>query len=87
VTLELARLDELQEIFHARALDGDVQCGALVTKIVERGCVMLGLSTPRTVVLQIVEEVTPRETGIDKIEPVPAELATQDGKKSDPTAR
>jgi hypothetical protein len=32
LALELARLDELQETFHARALDGDVQCAALVPR-------------------------------------------------------
>src|SRR5215471_5895337 len=34
LALELARLDELQETFYARALEGDVQCGALITKII-----------------------------------------------------
>lgn len=34
-----------------------MQCGALVTKIIERRCVMLGLSTPQTAVLQIVDAV------------------------------
>jgi hypothetical protein len=37
-SLELARLDELQEVFYARALEGDGQCGALITKIIERRC-------------------------------------------------
>lgn len=68
LALALARLDELQETFYARALEGDVQCGALVTKIIERRCVMLGLHTPQTAVLKIVDEATSRETGIDKIE-------------------
>jgi hypothetical protein len=54
--VELARLDELQETFYARALEGDVQYGALVTKIIERRSVMLGLDTPQTAVLQIVNE-------------------------------
>jgi hypothetical protein len=36
LALELARLDELQGTFYARALEGDVQCGALITKIRER---------------------------------------------------
>jgi len=40
LALELARLDELQETFYARALEGDVQCGALITKIIERRCTM-----------------------------------------------
>jgi hypothetical protein len=45
---------------------------------------MLGLSTPQTAVLQIVDEATPKETGIDRIERVLAEPAAQ-GKKNDPT--
>lgn len=69
LALELARLDELQEVFHARALQGNVQCGALVTKIIERRGTMLGLHTPQTAVLQIVDSATPRETSTDKIEP------------------
>ena len=28
LALELARLDELQEVFYQRAMEGDVQCGA-----------------------------------------------------------
>jgi hypothetical protein len=83
--LELGRLDELQEVFYARALEGDVQCGALVPKIIERRCVMLGLCTPQTAVLQIVDAVKPyQETGIDKIERVLAELAAQDKKDEPP---
>jgi hypothetical protein len=62
LALELARLDELQEVFYLRALEGDVSCGAIVTKIIERRCTMLGLHTPRTAVLQIVDEATPKET-------------------------
>lgn len=50
LALELARTDELQEVFYQRALEGDVSCGALVTKIIERRCVMLGLHTPQTAV-------------------------------------
>lgn len=30
----------------ALALEGDMQCGALVTKLIERRCVILGLYTP-----------------------------------------
>lgn len=47
LSLALSRLDDLQAVFYRRVLDGDVQCGALVTKIIERRCVMLGLHTPR----------------------------------------
>ena len=43
LALELARLDGLQETFYARALKGDVACGALITKIIECRCVILGL--------------------------------------------
>src|SRR5215471_16364515 len=67
LALELARLDELQETFYARALEGDVQCGALVTKIIERRCTMLGLYTPQIATLQVIEAETPRETSTDKI--------------------
>ena len=52
LALELARLDELQETFYARALEGDVACGALITKILERPCTMLGLYTPQTATLK-----------------------------------
>ena len=67
LALELARLDELQETFYARALEGDVACGALITKIIERRCVMLGLYTPQAATLQVIEAETPRETSTDKI--------------------
>src|SRR5262245_48054182 len=67
LALELARLDELQETFYARALEGDVQCGALITKIIERRCTMLGLYTPQTATLQVIEAERPRETSTDKI--------------------
>jgi hypothetical protein len=60
LALELARLDELQETFYARALEGDVQCGALITKIIERRCTMLGLYTPQTATLQVTK---PRRRG------------------------
>ena len=67
LALELARLDELQETFYARALEGDVQCGALITKIIERRCTMLGLYTPQTATLQIIEAEAPRETSTERL--------------------
>jgi DNA-binding transcriptional MerR regulator len=67
LALELARLDELQETFYARALEGDVACGALITKIIERRCVMLGLYTPQTATLQIIETEAPRETSTERL--------------------
>jgi hypothetical protein len=36
----------------------------LVTKIIERRCVMIGLHTPQTAVLQIVEESAPKLFGL-----------------------
>ena len=67
LALELARLDELQETFYARALEGDVACGALITKIIERRCVMLGLYTPQTATLQIIEAEAPRDTSTERL--------------------
>src|SRR5215468_4229651 len=67
LALELARLDESQETFYARALEGDVQCGALITKIIERRCTMLGLYTPQTATLQVIEAETPRETSTERL--------------------
>jgi hypothetical protein len=67
LALELARLDELQETFYARALEGDVACGALITKIIERRCVMLGLYTPQTATLQVIEAEVPRETSTERL--------------------
>ena len=67
LALELARLDELQETFYARALEGDVACGALITKIIERRCVMLGLYTPQTATLQIIEAEASRETSTERL--------------------
>ena len=67
LALELARLDGLQETFYARALEGDVACGALITKIIERRCVMLGLYTPQTATLQVIEGEAPRETSTERL--------------------
>src|SRR5215471_11476736 len=67
LALELARLDELQETFYARALEGDVACGALITKIIERRCTILGLYTPQTATLQIIEAEAPRETSTERL--------------------
>jgi hypothetical protein len=68
LALELARLDEMQLVFYERALEGDVPSGAPVAKLIERRGVMLGLHTPQTAVLQIVDEAKPRETSTDRLE-------------------
>jgi hypothetical protein len=67
LALELARLDELQEVFYKQALAGDVQSAQLVLKLIERRCIILGLHTPQTAVMQLVAEV-PKKTSTDRIE-------------------
>jgi len=67
LALELERLDQLQQVFGARALEGDVASGALVAKIIERRCTMLGLYTPPATTLQVIEAQAPRETSTEKI--------------------
>lgn len=64
--LELARLGSLQEVFYARALEGNVECAALVTKIIERRCIMLGLSMPCGIANR--RRSAPTEADIDRIE-------------------
>jgi hypothetical protein len=56
----------------------------LVTKIIERRCVMLGLHTPQTAMLEIVGVAAPRESGTDKIERALNALL-EDQRKKDPT--
>jgi hypothetical protein len=88
LALELERLDELQETFYARALGGDVQSAALVTKIIERRSVMLGLHVPQTSVLKIVDEAKPVETSTDRLERVlNALIEDQRGKGEKPKLR
>src|SRR5262249_8203758 len=67
LALDMARRDALQESSYARALEGVVKCGALLPKILERRCTMLGPYTPQTATLQVIEAETPRETSTDKI--------------------
>jgi hypothetical protein len=58
-------------------MEGDVQSAALVSKIIERRGVMLGLHVLQTAVLQIVDEATPKETSTDRIERVLNELIAE----------
>src|SRR5262249_40594030 len=44
LALELERLDRLQRTFERQAEAGDIQSAMLVTKIIERRCIMLGIS-------------------------------------------
>jgi hypothetical protein len=84
LALELARLDELQQVFYEKARGGDIASGALVEKLIARRCVMLGLHAPQTAVLRIVDEATPKVTSTDRIERVLADLCAQ--KKDEPTS-
>jgi hypothetical protein len=62
LALELARLDELEEVFLEQAKGGDVQAARLVTKIIERRCLMLSLHALHTAALQVVDASAPRQT-------------------------
>jgi hypothetical protein len=63
--------------------DAGVQCGFLVAKLIERRCVMLGLSTPQQAVLKIVNDASPNETTTDRTQRVLEEFAAQDRTKDD----
>src|SRR5215831_8090710 len=78
LALELERLDQLQQVFGTRALEGDVASGALVAKIIERRCTMLGLYTPPATTLQVIEARAPKETSTEKIRRVLDELVGKD---------
>jgi hypothetical protein len=78
LSLDLARLDQLQESFHEKALAGDVSCAAIVIKISERRAALLGLDVPAHIrgnqPVQI--EVQPASTH-DRIRAALEHLATQ----------
>jgi hypothetical protein len=69
LALELERLDRLQRAFERQAEAGDVQAAALCQKIIERRCVMLGISAPPRVDAQLIEAVnaTPKQDSISRI--------------------
>jgi len=89
LALELERLDNLQQVFERQAKAGDVASGSLVTKIIERRCIMLGLSAPSRVDPQIIEQQTaPTQTSteriraaIDRIRSLPKPEAEQDNQE------
>jgi hypothetical protein len=67
--LQLARLDELIEVFHPKALAGDPICGALVVKIEERRATLLGMNAPIGHAVSVVQhEPTAAPTSTDLIE-------------------
>src|SRR5262245_47367782 len=67
LALELARLDRLQEIFYQRGCEGDVASAALVAKLVERRCCILGLTAPPATTFTVIDQVAPTESSTDRI--------------------
>jgi hypothetical protein len=66
--LQLARLDELVEVFHPKALGGDPICGALVVRIEERRSTLLGLNAPIGHAVSVVQhEPVEAPTSTDRI--------------------
>lgn len=54
--IELSRLDALQKVFMAKALEGDQQSGALTLRISERRAKLLGIDAPQK--LQVDADLT-----------------------------
>ncbi|GLR85833.1 hypothetical protein [Bradyrhizobium iriomotense] len=68
LALELERLDELQRVFESQARGGDVQSALLVTKIIERRSVLLGLSMQPRSDPQVIEgQVQPAENSTERV--------------------
>lgn len=81
----LTRLDELEHVFHAKALRGNIPAAHLCLKISQRRAIMLGLRAPDRAVIEIVEKLAPRETSTDRIEAALNALLTDQPKKDDST--
>jgi hypothetical protein len=47
LALELERLDSMQQVFEKQARSGDIQAAALVTRLIERRCILLGRAFER----------------------------------------
>lgn len=68
LSLELMHLDEYEEVFRAKALDGNDVSGALVLKIQERRATLLGLNAaPQSSVKIIDATPTNKPTSTEKI--------------------
>jgi hypothetical protein len=68
VELELARLDELQSYFHAKARTGDAQAAAIVLRVSEARRQLLGINSPLSVdVVQVRAEAGPAKSSTDII--------------------
>src|SRR5262245_10831372 len=68
LALELVELDELGEVFRAKAInDEDVAAGALLTKIHERRATLLGLNAPAASAVTVIEQEQPVVTSTARI--------------------
>ena len=69
LALELVELDELGEVFRAKAIrEEDVAAGALLTKIHERRATLLGLNAPAASAVTVIEhESAPKMNSTERI--------------------
>ena len=68
IELELARLEELQTAFHAKAKGGCVQSAAILLRLSEARRQLLGLDSPLKVdAVQVRAEAAPTASSVDRI--------------------
>src|SRR5262245_42268037 len=70
LALDLERIEAVQQVFYAKAMDGDAAAGALVLKCQERRSSLLGLDVPAAArgAGPVLVEITPApETTTDRI--------------------
>lgn len=68
LALELERLDEIQRVFEKMARNGDMAAAILITKLIERRSILLGLAAPPRVDPQLIElQIKPAETSTERI--------------------
>jgi len=76
IELELARLDEITNAFHARAKAGDAPSAAIMLRVSDARRSLLGLDSPlRVDAVQVRAEAGPGPTSIDKISAVIERIA------------
>jgi hypothetical protein len=68
ISVELERLDAMQAVFHARAVEGDADAGHLCLRISERRSSLLGLDQPAKFdVIELQAASRPAVSGTDRI--------------------
>jgi len=80
LALDLERIEAVQQVFYAKAMDGDAAAGALVLKCQERRSSLLGLdisAAARGASPVLVEITPPHESTHDRIRSVLEHLAQQ----------